>query len=185
MNNTKKTLLAVGAFALMGTVFNSCGDKECNDYTDPNCKNYDKERVEKEAKEKEILKLEKDSIPAAEKKVRAALSSISSSGFWSEFKANYQSETGDYLDTVKAAISAILSLREATGNQTLFQYPYVECENYKRLIQKLKELKIAVYGVDYAKLDAKVVKHGNGNPAKRHLQCRFTHSRICNSCVIV
>jgi len=33
----------------------SCGDKECNDYTDPSCKNYDAKRVR-------VERLEKDSI---------------------------------------------------------------------------------------------------------------------------
>ena len=156
-----KMLAKIAVIIVVGIVFAASCEKKC-DKEDPNSNCY-VPPVQNDPNKELIERLEKDSIPAAERNFRNAFSIAMNSPvipnyFWPVFNSPNFAHLSriTFADTVELTKAVIEELWKYYGNplpydSTEFQNLHEACKEYIRLIEKLKELKIAVYGVDYAK----------------------------------
>ena len=122
-------------------------EKEC-DKTDPNSTCY-VPPVQNDPNKELIERLEKDSIPAAEKKVRGSFEGLSTlpAGYQGAFLSVFnQGVSENLLDTAQRAIISIEIMWRNYGNplpehNDFFLSFYNNCKEYIRLVEKLKELK--------------------------------------------
>jgi len=117
----KMRMIALGLLVTVGLVFNACKGKECDDYRNPDCPNYDAERVRIENLNKEIAQLEKDSSNAMGE-FRASIGPAKS-GIEPQFDPAflYHYDLADkgspQADSVYAASETDKTLRELYGDQ--------------------------------------------------------------------